>query len=136
MIHNTNMHKKGARRAQTALILKRLMGETGQNELARDMTEAGYPMNQPTISRILDGTEPEFDTAEKFARYYNISVNQFLGREFWAPASPELKYSPKAIRVAQMYDDLPKAMQEHIFAIVQALSLRNQKPKEPVDSPH
>jgi transcriptional regulator with XRE-family HTH domain len=112
------MHKL---ESKTAKNLKRLMGRMSQSELSREMEEAGFKVPQATISRILSGQKPDFDTAEKFAKFFHMSVPQFLGKEFWVPQQPEVYLSPKAIRLAKLYDRLPHDLQNSLLGIAQAL---------------
>ena len=107
----------------------RLKRGYSQAEMAKLFTCAtGIELKRSTLGNYEQGIrEPDFDTVEAFADFFDVSISDLMGRE---EETIPIKDStiPKTFEariVSGGMDKLPKAQREQILAVVRAMFANN-----------
>lgn len=138
VIHNAYMHKLTPMAvAITELARKKvnhkggrkfikLNGVLNANALSEAMTEAGFPLPQATITRILQGNAVKEPTVKALAGYFKVKEAVVRG-ETTRTEAPEL--SADARLFAQSFDEMPLSIRQFLTDIRDAwVRLKNGEP--------
>lgn len=124
--HNASMHILSPMAQAITDLAKRKSGQKpgrpfikadgvlNANALSDAMTEAGYPLPQPTISRILQGKGAEDSTVKTLADYF--SVKEAVIRGEMGPLEG-IELSAEARHLAQSFDEMPSSIRQFLWDV-------------------
>lgn len=125
-LHNARMHilsptatvitelarRKGGQKKGRPFI--KADGKLNANALSDAMTEAGFPLPQPTITRILQGKGASASTVKTLADFFNVKEAVIRGE---MGPSEGIELSTEARHLAQSFDEMPSSVRQFLWDV-------------------
>lgn len=123
VVDNTRMHKESPMAAAIKELARQKVnwkggkkfikddGKLNANALSRAMTEAGFSVNQPTITRILGGRSVNDHKVKMFAGFFGVKETVIRGE---ASVLEGKELSVEAKIFAQSFDEMPLSIRQFL----------------------
>lgn len=124
--HNARMHIMSPMAAVITDLARRKTGQDpgrplikkdgvlNANALSDAMIEAGFPLPQPTISRILNGKGADASTVKALADFFGVKEAVIRGE---LGPSEGIELSAEARHLAQSYDEMPSSVRQFLWDV-------------------